>query len=213
MKTELTIVALGATLLVACGPSEAEQQAAREKAIQDSIAAAASAEKTYMVDASASTLTWKGVMLGVKSHFGTVGLQSGTIVAKGPLLAGGEFVVDLKAIAPLDSTYNKDYTKDKLIGHLQSADFFAVDSFPTASLKITGVEGNTATADLTVRGKTNSEKVTDIVLTPNADGTLSATGKLVFNRQKYGLVWSSGSKDAVLSDDIEVDVKLMGRAQ
>lgn len=217
MKTSLTIVAIGATLLVACGPSEAEQQAAREKAIQDSIAAAAAAEKTYAIDLGASQVNWKGTMLGVKHHSGSLKFVSGTVMAKAGMVTGGEFVVDMKNYALTDSNYapdgSKQGTRAMLMGHLMSPDFFAVDSFPTATLKITGVEGNTAMADLTVRGKTNSEKITDIVVTPNEDGSMTASGKLVFNRQKYGVAWSSGSKDAVLSDDIELDVQLMGKAQ
>ncbi len=85
-----------------------------------------------------------------------------------------------------------------------------MDSFPTAQLKITAVNGNTASGELTVRGKTNTENITDIVLTPNADGSIKASAKLVFDRQKYGVAWSSGSKDAVLNDNIELNVELSG---
>jgi len=81
-------------------------------------------------------------------------------------------------------------------------------------LKITSVNGNTATADLTVRGRTHSETVTDIVITPNAaDSSFTATGKLSFDRQKYGVSWSSGSKDYVLNDMIDITVELSGKAR
>ena len=212
----LTLTALSALLLVACGPSEAELQAAREKAVQDSLAAAAAAEHTYAVDAASSKLMWTGTMLGIKSHNGLVSVSEGTFTAKGGSLTGGKFAVDLKTIAPLDTNYAPDDaekgTKAMLIGHLQSPDFFAVDSFPTAQFVVTSVEGTTATGDLTVRGRTHSEQVTDITVT-ESEGKATATGKLVVDRQKYGVAWSSGMKDAVLSDDIELEFEITGMAR
>ncbi|MBL8003138.1 MAG: YceI family protein [Flavobacteriales bacterium] len=217
MKTNLTIVALGATLLVACGPSEAEQKAAREKAIQDSIAAAAGAEHTYTVDPTASNVRWAGNVTGSKvyGHFGTVALNSGSFSVKGGQLATGTFEVNLKAITPLDSNYapdgSKEGTKAALIGHLSTGDFFQTDSFPTATFKVTSVEGNTATGELTVKGRTNTEKVTDIAITEE-NGMAKATGKLVFDRQKYNVAWKHFIKDAVLSDNIELEISLSGKA-
>ena len=104
-------------------------------------------------------------MLGVKSHHGVVSLTEGAFTTKGGFVTGGSFSADLKSIAPQDTNYNEKSPKEGLIGHLSSPDFFAVDSFPAANFVITAVEGNTATGNLTVRGKTNTEKVTDIVVT------------------------------------------------
>jgi len=212
----LSVVALAAVALVACGPSEAELAAAKEKAAADSIAAAAAAEHAYTVDAAASKLSWKGTMLGVKSHHGTVNMTEGTFSVKGGVVTGGKFVVDMKSIAPLDSAYAADDAKQgtraMLVGHLSSADFFAVDSFPTATFEITSVEGATATGKLTLRGKTSDEKVTDLVVTEE-NGVAKATGKLSFDRQKYGVAWKAPMKDVVLNDAIELTVELTGNAQ
>ena len=217
MKPFIALTATAAVLsIVACGPSEAEIAAAKEKAVQDSIAAAASMEKTWTVDAAASNVGWAGTMAGIKTHTGTLNFAEGSFMTKGPTLTGGSFVVDMKNYVMNDTNYAPDGsekgTKAMLMGHLMSPDFFAVDSFPTATLKITAVNGTTASGDLTVRGKTNPETVTDIEITPNADGTVTASGKLAFDRQKYGVAWSSGSKDAVLNDQIELTVKLTGKA-
>jgi polyisoprenoid-binding protein YceI len=212
----LSSAAFAVLSIVACGPSEAEIAAAKEKATADSLAALAAMEKSYMVDAAASTVKWTGTMLGVKSHFGTVNLTEGKLAMKGPQISAGGFVVDLKSIAPMDSEYapdgSKQGTKAMLIGHLMSPDFFAVDSFPTATFDITRVEGNTVYGNLTVRGKTNEEKVTDVMVT-EADGMATATGKLAFDRQKYGVAWSTGAKDMILNDNIELDITLTAKAQ
>ncbi len=212
----LSVVALAAVALVACGPSEAEIAAAKEKAAADSLAALAAMEKSYTVDAAASKLSWKGTMLGVKSHHGTINMTEGSFSVKGGVVTGGKFVVDMKSIAPLDSAYAADDAKQgtraMLVGHLSSADFFAVDSFPTATFEITSVEGATAAGKLTLRGKTSDEKVTDIVVTEE-NGVAKATGKLSFDRQKYGVAWKAPMKDVVLNDAIELTVELTGNAQ
>jgi len=215
MKLSILSAAAAAVVLVSCGPSAEEQAAAREKAVADSIASAASKEMTFTIDASASKVMWEGNMTGAKvySHNGDLKITSGTIMTKGPLLTGGEFTADMKSINPTDNGYSAEHPREGLIGHLSSADFFAVDSFPTAALKIVAVDGNTAKADLTLRGKTNTETITDIVLTPNADGTVTAAGKLVFDRKKYGATFPGPAKDMLLANDIVLSVELMGKAQ
>ena len=215
MKLTVLSAAAAAVIFVSCGPSAAEQAAAREKAVADSIAAAASKEMTYTIDPAASKVKWEGNMTGVKaySHFGELTLTEGVLMTKGGQLTGGNFTADMKSIDPKVDGYSAEHPREGLIGHLSSPAFFAVDSFPTATVKSTAVEGNTATADLTVRGKTSTEKVTEIMVTPNADGTVTATGKLIFDRQKYGATWANPAKDMFLADDIVLSVVLTGKAQ
>jgi polyisoprenoid-binding protein YceI len=217
MKPFIALTATAAVLsIVACGPSQTEIDAAKKKATEDSIATAASVKKTWTLDLTTSKVDWAGTMIGVKTHTGTLNFAKGSFATQGPSLVGGDFVVDMKSYIMNDTNYapdgSKQGTRAMLMGHLMSPDFFAVDSFPVAELRITSVNGNTASGDLTVRGRTNPETVTDIVVTPNADGTIKATGKLVFNRQKYGVAWSPG-KDAVVKDDIELNVEITGKAQ
>lgn len=199
--------ALVATSLASCGGGDAAATA-------DSTATV----MTYTIDPATSALGFTGTMLGVKAHTGNLNFTSGSFSTDKGVLTGGEFTVDMKNYTLADTNYAPDGseqgTKANLMGHLMSGDFFNVDSFPTATLKITSVTGNTATADLTVRGKTNSETITDIVITPNdADGTVKASGKLSFDRQKYGVAWSSGSQDYVLGDNIEITVELSGKSR
>jgi polyisoprenoid-binding protein YceI len=207
----ISVVALSALMLVACGPNEAEIAAAKEKATADSLAAAAAAEHAYTLNADASKVTWSGTMVGVYTHSGLVKVSNGDLTVQGGMVTGGSFTVDMTSIAPEDTNYTKDNTKDMLVGHLKSAEFFDVATHPSASFKITAVEGNTATGELTVRGVTNTETVTDIVVT-EGEGTVMATGKLSFDRQKYGVSWKA-MKDMVLNDTIELTVELNGTAK
>lgn len=217
MKTQLlTALSISALFLVACGPNEAEVAAAKAQATADSLAVVAAAEHAYTIDPSTAKVTWKGVMLGVKQHHGVVKLSDGNATVKGGQLQSGSVTIDMASINSLDSAYAADDAKEgtraMLLGHLASPDFFDVATYPTATFTITSVEGNTATGDLTVKGKTNSEKVTDLVVT-EGEGTVSITGKLSFDRQKYGVAWSSGAKDMVLNDAIELTVELSGTTQ
>lgn len=215
MKFIVALTATAAVLsIVACGPSEAEIAATKAKATADSLAAVAAMEQTYTVDATNSKVMWAGTMVGVYTHTGTLNIVEGSIMTKGGQLSGGSFVVDMTTMAPSDTNYNTtDHTKDGLVGHLSSAEFFDVAGNPKATLTITAVTGNTATADLTIRGKTNPENITDIVITPGEGGLMKATGKLVFDRQKYDVAWKATMKDMVLQDNIELTVELVGKAQ
>ncbi len=200
--------ALVATTLASCGGNADGDVAADPNATV----------VNYTIDPAASKLSYSGAVLGVKAHTGNLNFLNGSLTTDKGLLTAAELVVDMKNYTMTDTNYAPDGseqgTKANLMGHLMGPDFFAVDSFPTAALKITSVNGNTATADLTVRGRTHSETVTDIVMTPNAaDSSFTATGKLSFDRQKYGVSWSSGSKDYVLNDMIDITVELSGKAR
>jgi polyisoprenoid-binding protein YceI len=171
---------------------------------------------SYDIDPAASQVNWKGTMLGVKQHFGTVSFVDGNITVQGGQLVDGRFTADLNSIRALDENYAPDTeeqgTRSKLIGHLKSGDFFDVQNHPNATLDILEVNGNTATANFTVRGVTNTETIENIQITDN-NGEVRATGTMTFDRQKYGVAWSSGMQDAVLSDNIELNVDLVARAQ
>ncbi len=200
MKIRNLFVAVAASVaLYSCGSSE---KSATEETTADTSAAV-----TYTVDAENSTVSWKGTMVKMYSHFGEIKIKEGSLALQGEKLAGGTFVIDLKTINPLDSGYSAERPKEGLVGHLSAPDFFATDSFPTATFVVKSVEGNTATGDLTVRGITNEEKVTDLVVVKDGDN-VTASGKVVFNRQKYGVSYKASMKDMVLSDDIEISVEL-----
>ncbi len=165
----------------------------------------------YNIDNENSSVNWTGTMVGVKSHTGILRFRQGELDLQGGQLAGGNFTVDMHSHMLTDTNYAADGspqgTREKLIGHLMSADFFAADTFPTSNFLIKKVNGNTATGDLTVRGRTNEEQLTNITIITEGD-VLHATGDLTFNRQKYGVAWKAPMKDMVLSDDIVLHIDL-----
>lgn len=195
--------------LASCGsPEQAPTTPAETTAVAEAM--------DYAIDTTTSAVDWKGSMVGVKTHTGTLHFSEGDLQTKDGKLTGGSFTVDMHSYAFTDTNYaaagSAQGTKLDLMAHLMSPDFFAVDSFPTSKFTISSVDGNTATGELTVRGHTSTEKVENISIT--ADGqTISATGDLTFDRQKYGVSWASPMKDMVLSNDIVLQVKLQGKAR
>lgn len=192
-------------LLSSCNNKPATEETTTETTTENT-----AAEASYKLNAdSTSFAVWKGVMLGVKEHNGKVYFKEGSLTTKGTQLVGGTFTVDLNTITALDANYDEKagYGKSKLIGHLQAPDFFDVANFPTASFVVNSVEGNTAKGTLTVRGKSNEETLTDIVITETETG-LKAAGKLIFDRQKYDVKYPGPAKDMVISNDIELNIEL-----
>ncbi len=217
-KTAFSIAAMAALTLIACGPSDAEIAAEKEKATADSIAAAAAMEKNVALDLQESNVTWEGNMTGAKvyGHTGTLNLTAGELVMKGGQVVSGSFMVDMNTITPTDDGYAPDGsaegTRSNLVGHLSSESFFDVTNHPTASFKITSVDGNTAMGQLTIRGTTNEEKVTDIEVS-ESEGTVKVLGNLVFDRHKYGATWDHPVKELLLANDISLQVRLVGTAE
>ncbi|MDZ4823576.1 MAG: YceI family protein [Flavobacteriales bacterium] len=191
--------------LASCAGSGSEKPANA-----DSTATGALADGRYTINPALSKVTWKAEMFKVKEHFGTIGIKEGVFEVRDGKLASGNVVVDMKSMAPQDTNYTAegDGSKGKLIGHLQSADFFNVELFPTSTFSITSVEGSTAKGTLTLRDKTDAEQVENMVLNATPSG-VTASGSLTFDRQKYGAAFTTGSPDFVISDDVMLTFELV----
>lgn len=216
--TALALVGSASLILISCGPNEAEIAAAKEKATADSIANAAAMERTIALDLNESSVMWEGNMTGAKvyGHTGTLTLTEGKLVVKGGQVSEGSFTVNMASITPTDDSYapegSSEGTKAHLIGHLSSDSFFDVANHPTASFEITSVDGNTAIGQLTIRGTTNEEKVTDIEVS-ESDGMVKVVGNMVFDRHRYGATWDHPVQELLLANDISLQIRLVGTVQ
>lgn len=207
---KIAFISLLAITVASCGDKANNDHSDAGNDNVDSTATTEAPAATYNIDTEASTVSWKGSVLGVYHHTGTVGLNPSQISTENGAITGGEFTVDLTNIVTTDSNYKKEEERAKLVGHLQTAEFFNTAEHPTATFKITSVEGSTLTGDLTIRGITMEEKVENVSFTEE-NGTLNATGDLTFDRQKYDVKWNF-LKDMTLSDDIELKISLTGKA-
>jgi len=161
------------------------------------------------VKVSESKVTWKGYKV-TGSHDGNINLKSGHLEMKGKKLVGGEFVVDMTSIAVTDLEAGKG--KEKLEGHLKSADFFGVESNPTSKLVFTSVKpmndnSYTVTGDLTIKGITKPVTLVVSMFENKASATLK------IDRTKYDIKYGSGSffdnlGDKAIYDDFDLVVDL-----
>jgi polyisoprenoid-binding protein YceI len=159
------------------------------------------------VNVKASKITWKGYKV-TGEHEGTINIKEGNLNFADRQLTGGTFVIDMSSITvtDLEGSY-----KGKLEDHLKSDDFFGVESHPTASLKITKVEGKDTnlkvTGNLTIKNITNPITF-DMIVTDN-----SATANLKVDRSKFDVRYRSTSffddlKDKAIYDEFDLNVNL-----
>jgi len=186
MKKLILVLAAG-VFLAACGESKKTAEETQE------VASAGTEAVTYNVDPAASNVVWMGSKIADTKHSGTVGLTSGSLSFEGENLTAGNFVIDMNTISNSDLT--EETGQSKLVGHLKSADFFMVDTFPTASFEITSVEKlegsaegtHTVKGNLTIKGQTHG--ITFPATIAQTETGASATATIEINRNEWGIVW------------------------
>ena len=161
------------------------------------------------IDPSKSTIRWRGEMLGMYAHEGTIALKEGYIYEENGQLVGGSFRVDMKKMQPTDENYKpaEGKSKEKLVEHLSSPDFFSVDSFPIALFDIIEVGENTLKGNLIIKDIKHPEVVRNFEIT-EVDGEKRLSGTLTFDRQKYKVSFKHPVQEMVLSDSISLDVQV-----
>ena len=171
--------------------------------------------KTTAVNTDKSAINWVGKKV-IGQHHGKVKLQSGNVYTKGDILTGGNFVIDMRSIMNEDIK-DVDYNK-KLVAQLKSQDFFNVQEYPTASLKITKVakvvskqNEYTLDGDLTIKGIT---KNISFPATFKADGKgYKGNANITIDRTLWDIKYGSSSffeglGDKAIKNEIELVVKI-----
>ena len=155
-------------------------------------------------------IRWYGEELTGKTHFGNLNFKEGQIELQDGLIIGGTFVVNMTSLSVEDLSGG---AKARLEGHLRSDDFFSVDKYPEATLKITQkakVEGDVQKlyGELTIKGIKHPVDFTIIL-----GDKKTAIANLTFDRSKYNVRFRSGSffenlGDKLILDDIRMEVSL-----
>lgn len=165
--------------------------------------------KSVTVNPANSSIQWVGKKVTGK-HEGTINVQSGNLeFGVAGILVSGTVVIDMTSITCTDLSGGG---AKKLVGHLNSDDFFGVANHPTATLEITGSSKNTngsldISGELTIKGITKP-------ITFNAkisEGTAVAT--ISVERTQYDIKYGSGSffdnlGDKTIDDEFTLEVDL-----
>jgi polyisoprenoid-binding protein YceI len=218
MKQFLFAMTAGVLILTSCQTAPDADKAATAEQQEAASAQGAS----YSIDVAGSTIGWIGTKVGGQ-HNGTFNLAEGSLVVSEGNLAGGNFSIDMTSVTVLDL---QDDNKPKLEGHLKSADFFAVDSFPKASFEITDVkpfdaatmtsklEGAThlISGNLTMRGATKN--VTFPAIVTIEGNQVMAQADFNIDRSEWGVNFKGPNNPAdwVIAKEVnlKLDVKATG---
>jgi polyisoprenoid-binding protein YceI len=166
----------------------------------------------FKIVSAKSNIDWVGKKV-TGAHNGTISVKDGELILDAGKLIGGKFVVDTASIKVLDIT--DPVTNAQLVGHLASDDFFSTEKHPEAVLEIVSISGNHVKSNLTIKGITHPVNF-DATLNATGD-TLTATGKLVIDRTKYGMKFRSGNffkdlGDTLIHNDFELNVSITAQA-
>lgn len=206
-----TIVAI-AFALVACKDKAKE---AETTAAENAVTADATAVK-YKADKDASTVEWKGFK-PTGSHFGTITLDNGVFTIKDGKLESGTFLIDMKSIIVTDiPAENEDNAK--LAGHLKGADFFNVETHPTAAFEVTGFETvdgkDMLSGNLSLKENKNNISI-PVTVTEDGDSVTITSEAFTIDRTKWDVRYGSKTffdnlGDRFINDDIELKITVKG---
>lgn len=175
----------------------------------------------YKVDAAASSVTWHATKV-TGEHMGTVNVANGYLSVTDGNLVAANIIADMGSIACTDM---EGEWADKLVGHLNSDDFFNVSEHKTSSFTLRNIEAltdakgdatHTVTGDFTIRGITKSVTF-DATITDNG-GKLAISGSAVLDRSQFDVKYGSGSffdnlGDNLIHDNFTVGFNLVADAQ
>jgi polyisoprenoid-binding protein YceI len=174
----------------------------------------------YKVDAAASSVTWHATKV-TGEHMGTVNLANGYLSVTDGNLTSANVIVDMQTIACTDL---EGEWGQKLVGHLNSDDFFNVSEHKTSSFTFrsmtplkdaSGEATHSVTGEFTIRGITKS--VTFDARVTNTAGAFAVEGEAVLNRAEFDVKYGSGSffenlGDNLIHDNFTVGFNLVAKA-
>lgn len=215
-KTFLMIfLGLGLITLAACTGNKqmVEDEVMLETESETEVSEGSFVNGSYQVDAEASTLAWRAAKLAVVEHTGAVDIKSGSLEVSEGSIVSGEFVMDM-------TTISSDENLDSLVNHLRSADFFDVENYPEAQLKINRVipteDEYIIEADLTIKGI-----VAPVIFRADIsedDGVIKAVAKFMIDRTTWDIRFGSSNffddlGDSAINNNINFNVNLVANLQ
>lgn len=180
----------------------------------------------FMADLENSSIEWLGTK-PTGTHWGKVKLNDGVVYVSKNKVVGGKMTIDFNTIAVLD--IEDPDLNGRLLGHLKSADFFNVDSFPSATFQIAALEEldknaqpidgifptHTVKGNLTMRGITKGISF-PARLEVDDSKVKVLTPQFFINRTQWNVNYGSKSIFANLKDNFindEMGIKISFQAE
>lgn len=169
----------------------------------------------YVVDPSESSVNWLGKKV-TGEHNGAIDIKEGSLDVVDGEIKGGTVTIDMQSITNEDIT-DADMN-GKLVGHLKSDDFFAVETHPTATLVLTDVSKSgsdyTFKGDLTIKGITKPVSFKGTSSTES--DAVEVKGQLTIDRSDYDVRYGSKSffdnlGDKMIYDDFTLDFVVVAK--
>ena len=170
----------------------------------------------YDMDVTNTTVSWKANKKIGSGHSGTFNASMGRLAYDQGRVVAGEVNIDMKSIAVTDDM-GADM-KGKLLGHLQTGDFFEIEKFPSAQFVFQKIQPETDASNgynYTIAGPLTIKGVSKPVTIPaNID---VQSGKIVvnspvftINRTDWGINYGSGilgtAADKIIKDEVEMTI-------
>lgn len=170
---------------------------------------------TFKIQPESSIVNWTGKkVLGL--HTGTINVKTGFVSFDNGDLSEGEIIMDMTSIIITDITDKTIYKE--FFDHLNNTDFFLVDKFKIASLKITKAEKKTdkykVFGFLTIKDITHAiEFMATIEIFTDF---LHALGEVKIDRTLYNIKYGSGKflpnlGDKLIYDEFVLQFKIVGQ--
>lgn len=193
------------SLFAACNNAPEGEKAATT----DATTAATATGTTFAIDTVSSVVEWLGSK-PVGQHNGTLKISSGTFAVEGGAITGGNFILDINSLTDLDLKAGEG--KEKLEGHLKSADFLDVAKYPTAKFEISSVEALTgdSTATHKISGnltlKDSTKNVTFPAKVVISETEVSANANFNIDRTLWGIFYGNDKSlgDKFISPEVNV---------
>ena len=204
MKEKLRIVLLGScalALLAGLGCANPAEDKPEATVAAPTESEAAPAEGLRYVFAEGSTVDWVGSKI-TGSHDGGFRAFDGEIV----LVDGNPALSRVSVVIDTTSMWSDS---ERLTGHLKSADFFEVETYPTATFTSTSIEpsdeGYEVTGNLELHGVTKS--ITFPAAIDIEEGRIAVRAEFFIQRFDWGIVYP-GKPDDLIRDEVVIRLDL-----
>ena len=177
----------------------------------------------YTVNTEGDEIHWVGFKTYSETvHNGEIQVSEGNFTVENGEITGGSFTIDMMSITNNDLPEEGDYNQARLIGHLQSEDFFHAEMYPTATFTVTDVavapadneKGAThmISGNLEMRG--NTKNITIPAMVEMTEDAISLkTPEFVIDRTQWEVQALSTSieglaKENLVDNNIKLEINL-----